>query len=565
MPTMAAPREVDHREAFPAMTSTIETASPSSAPEADLELDAVVLGAGVAGLYQLHQLREQGLRVRAFEAGDDVGGTWYWNRYPGARFDSEGYIYQYLFSEELYKDWSWSEKFPGQPEIERWMHYVADRLDLRRDIQFSTTITSAHYDEDRGRWTIRTDRGDTIDTQFFITCGGMLSAPMAELFEGQDSFRGTVFHTSRWPKDGVELAGKRVGVVGIGATGIQVIQTIADQVAHLTVFARTPQYVLPMKNPKYGAVEQAWYKSRFEELRSTIPRTFTGFEYDFEHAWAACTPEQRREVLEEIYEDGSLKLWLASFGEIFFDEEVSEAVSEFVRDKMRARLKDQRLIDILVPSDYGFGTHRVPLERGYLEVYHRENVELVGVRSNPIVRIRPEGIELADGSVHELDVIIMATGFDAGTGALTRIDIRGRGGRALADDWSRDIRTTMGLMVEGYPNMLTTAVPLAPSAALCNMTTCLQQQTEWISDTIRTLREQGNSVIEPTKKGEDAWVAHHEEIASATLVPKTHSWYLGSNVPGKPRRLLSYIGGVGTYRLKCEEEAEAGYPAFRMS
>jgi cyclohexanone monooxygenase/acetone monooxygenase len=547
------------------MTSAIENPSPSSAPEADLELDAVVLGAGVAGLYQLHQLREQGLRVRAYEAGDDVGGTWYWNRYPGARFDSEGYIYQYLFSEELYKDWSWSEKFPGQPEIERWMHYVADRLDLRRDIQFSTTITNAHYDEDRGRWTVRTDRGDTVDTQFLITCGGMLSAPMANLFPGQDSFRGTAVHTSRWPKDGVELAGKRVGVIGIGATGIQVIQTIADEVGHLTVFARTPQYVLPMKNPKYGEAEQSWYKGRFDELKSTIPHTFTGFEYDFEHAWADKTPEQRQEILEEIYQDGSLKLWLASFGEIFFSEEVSEAVSEFVRDKMRARLQDQRLIDVLVPTDYGFGTHRVPLETNYLEVYHRENVELVGVRENPIVRIRPEGIELADGSVHELDVIIMATGFDAGTGALTRIDIRGRGGRSLADDWSRDIRTTMGLMVEGYPNMLTTAVPLAPSAALCNMTTCLQQQTEWISDTIRSLRDQEKSVIEPTREGEDAWVAHHDETADATLVTKTDSWYLGSNVPGKPRRLLSYIGGVGTYRQKCEAEAAAGYPAFRMS
>jgi cyclohexanone monooxygenase/acetone monooxygenase len=320
-----------------------------------------------------------------------------------------------------------------------------------------------------------------------------------------------------------------------------------------------------MKNPKYGEADQAWYKSRFEELRSTLPNTFTGFEYDFQHVWAECTPEQRREILEEVYQDGSLKLWLAGFGEIFFSEEVSEAVSEFVRDKMRARLKDQRLIDVLVPTDYGFGTHRVPLETNYLEVYHRENVELVGVRNNPIVRIRPEGIELADGSVHELDVIITATGFDAGTGALTRIDIRGRGDRSLADDWSRDIRTTMGLMVEGYPNMLTTAVPLAPSAALCNMTTCLQQQTEWISDTIRALRDQEKSVIEPTREGEDAWVAHHDETANATLVTKTDSWYLGSNVPGKPRRLLSYIGGVGTYRQKCEDEAAAGYPAFRMS
>jgi cyclohexanone monooxygenase/acetone monooxygenase len=547
------------------MTSGTDTPHRTDGPSADLELDALILGAGVAGLYQLYQLREQGLRVRAYEAGHDVGGTWYWNRYPGARFDSEAYIYQYLFSEELYKDWSWSEKFPGQPEIEQWLHYVTDRLDLRNDIRFSTRIVSAHYDEERGRWIVRTDRGETIDTQFFVTCGGMLSVPLDDMFEGQDTFRGPIFHTSRWPRDDVELGGKRVGVVGIGATGIQVIQTISDTVDHLTVFARTPQYVLPMKNPTYGEAEQNWYKSRFEELRSTIPHTFAGFEYDFEHSWADCTPEQRQEILEEIYQDGSLKLWLAGFGEMFFSEEVSEEVSEFVRNKMRERLEDPRLIDILVPFEYGFGTHRVPLERGYLEVYHRDDVDLVGVKDNPIARIRPEGIELADGTVHELDVIILATGFDAGTGALTQIDIRGRGGRSLTDDWGRDIRTTMGLMVHGYPNMLTTAVPLAPSAALCNMTTCLQQQTEWISETIRNLRGQGKSMIEPTQEGEETWVAHHEETAAATLVSKTHSWYVGSNVPGKPRRLLSYIGGVGTYRQQCEAEAAAGYPKFRTS
>jgi acetone monooxygenase (methyl acetate-forming) len=273
------------------------------------------------------------------------------------------------------------------------------------------------------------------------------------------------------------------------------------------------------------------------------------------------------DVMEEVYADGSLKFWLAGFGEIFFAEEVSQEVSEFVRDKMRARMKDQYLIDILVPTDadYGFGTHRVPLERNYLEAYHRDNVELVGVRNNPIARITPEGIELADGSLYELDVIVLATGFDAGTGALARIDIRGRDGRRLAEDWARDIRTTMGLMVEGYPNMLTTAVPLAPSAALCNMTTCLQQQTEWINNTIRDLRAAGKSVIEPTEEGQDAWVSHHDELANATLVPRSDSWYMGSNIPGKPRRLLSYIGGVGTYRQRCQEEAAAGYPTFRRS
>lgn len=544
------------------MTSATE--APTETGDGTLELDAVVLGAGVAGLYQLHQLREQGLRVRAYDAAGDVGGTWWWNRYPGSRFDSEGYIYQYIFDEKLYKEWSWSEKFPGQPEIEQWLHYVTDRLDLRRDIQFSTSITEAHYDEDRGRWTIRTDRGDTIDTQFFVSCAGMLSAPLKNI-EGTDSFRGEMYFTSSYPEPGPDLAGKRVAVVGIGATGIQVIQTIAAEVGHLTVFGRTPKYILPMKNPAYSEADQEAYKARFAELRSTIPHTFTGFEYDFEHAWADCTPEQRREILEDIYADGSLKLWLAGFGEIFFVQEVSDEVSEFVAEKMRARLNhDPHLCDVLVPTDYGFGHHRVPLEVNYLEAYLRDNVELVGVRDNPIARITETGMELADGASYEFDVIILATGFDAGTGALTRIDIRGRDGRSLTEEWGRDIRTTMGLGIHGYPNLLTTATPLAPSAALCNMTTCLQQQTEWISGAIAHVREQGKSTIEPTKEGEDAWVDHHEELASATLVQNTNSWYLGTNVPGKPRRLLSYIGGVGTYRQKCDEEAAAGYPTFHM-
>ena len=526
------------------------------------EVDAVVLGAGVAGLYQLHQLREQGLRVRSFDAAGDVGGTWWWNRYPGARFDSEGYIYQYLFDESLYKDWAWSQKFPGQPEIEQWLHYVTDRLDLRKDIRFGTRVTAAHYDEDRGRWRIHTDQGDVVDTQFFVSCAGMLSAPLKNI-EGTESFRGELVFTSSYPADGLDLAGKRVGVVGVGATGIQVIQTVAPEVGHLTVFARTPQYVLPMKNPAYAEADQHRYKERFEELRATLPHTFTGFEYDFEHAWADCSPEQRETILEETYQDGSLKLWLASFGEMFFDQGVNDTISEFVRNKMRERLRgDQHLIDTLVPTDYGFGTHRVPSENGYLETYHRDNVDLVNVRDNPIAQIRAEGIELSDGTLHELDVIILATGFDAGTGSLTRIDVRGRDGRSLADEWGRDIRTTMGLAKHGYPNLLTTAVPLAPSAALCNMTTCLQQQTEWITSAIRDLRTEGKTTIEPTAAGEDAWVDHHEEVASATLVHNTTSWYLGSNVPGKPRRVLSYIGGVGAYRQKCTDEAAGGYPSF---
>lgn len=526
--------------------------------------DAVVVGAGVAGLYQLYRLREQGLKVRAIDAAAGVGGTWYWNRYPGARFDSESHIYQYLFSEELYKGWSWSEKFPGQPEIERWLNYIADRLDLRKDIQFGTVVKSAHFNEATQRWLVTTDRGDVIDTQFLITCCGMLSAPHVS-FPGQETFKGQLFHTARWPREPVEFGGKRVGVIGNGATGIQVIQTIAGEVGHLKVFVRTPQYMIPMKNPKYSEEDAEAYKSKFQHLKERLPHTFTGFEYDFEHAWAGLTPERRREVIEDCWNDGSLKLWISSFAELFFDAEVNAEISDFVREKMRERLKDPKLCDALIPADYGFGTHRVPLEQNFLEAFHRPNVEIVSVKANPIERVTPTGIQTADGTVHELDVIVLATGFDAGTGALTRIDIRGRGGRSLKEDWSKDIRTTMGLQIHGYPNLFTTAVPLAPSAALCNMTTCLQQQVEWIDDCIRFVRTKNLNVVEPTKDAEDGWVAHHDETANATLIAKTNSWYLGSNVEGKPRRVLSYCGGVGAYRQKCDEVAASGYQGFTMN
>jgi acetone monooxygenase (methyl acetate-forming) len=532
--------------------------------QAVVKLDAAVIGAGVAGLYQLYLLRKQGLEVKAFDAAPDVGGTWYWNRYPGARFDSESYTYQYLFSEELYKGWSWSEKFPGQPEVERWMHYVADKLDLRRDIQFSTTITSAHFNEASERWTITTDKGEVIDAQFLVTCCGMLSAPLSSLFPGQETFKGRLFHTARWPNEPIDLSGKLVGVIGIGATGIQVVQTIAEQVGHLKVFVRTPQYVLPMKNPKFTPADQEAYKSKFEWFTKRLPHTFSGFEHDVEHKWADLTPEQRRTVLETVWEDGSLKFWLASFGELFYDPEVSEQVSEFVREKLRARLKDSRLCDILIPKDYGFGTHRVPLENGFLEAFLRPNVEAVSIRDNPIERITPNGLQLRNGTEHPLDVLILATGFDAGTGALTRVDIRGRGGRSLKEDWGREIRTSMGLQVHGYPNLFTTAAPLAPSAALCNMTTCLQQQAEWISNCLEYMRENNLNVCEPTRDAEDQWIDHHEQVGAATLVTKTNSWYMGSNVEGKPRRLLSYIGGVGAYRQKCDAVAAANYAGFTM-
>ena len=322
------------------------------------------------------------------------------------------------------------------------MHYVADKLDLRRDIQFNTTIQSAHFNEATGRWTITTDNGQVIDTQYLVTCCGMLSAPMSSLFPGQETFEGRLFHTARWPNEAIDLTGKRVGVVGIGATGIQVIQTIADKVGDLTVFVRTPQYIIPMKNPKFTAEDQDAYKSKFEWLAKRLPHTFTGFEHDFEHVWAELdTGSAARRAGGDL--GGRFAEVLARFfGELFFDAEVSEEVSEFVREKMRARLKDPLLCDILIPKDYGFGTHRVPLENGFLEAFLRPNVQVVSVKDNPIERVTPNGLQLMDGTEHAFDVLIFATGFDAGTGALTRIDIRGRGGRLLKEDWGREIRTT---------------------------------------------------------------------------------------------------------------------------
>ncbi len=548
------------------MTETAEANALDEGRADVAQLDALVIGAGFSGLYQLKKLREMGLKVRAVEAGSGVGGTWYWNRYPGARFDSQAEIYQYWFDKDLYRAWKPSERFPAQPETERWLNFVADRLDLKKDIAFDTRIVSADYREETGRWQVKTDRGDTIDTQFLIACTGMLSAPLAERFPGQSSFQGEIHHTGLWPKEGVDLQGKRVAVIGIGATGIQVIQTIAADVGEMKVFVRTPQYVVPMRNPKYSDDDWGKFSERFDELKARVQGTFSGMDYDFENgSWFDSTPQQRLAVLEQHWADGSLSMWLATYPEMFFYPEVSEEVSEFVRGKMRERLKhDPRLCGMLIPTDYGFGTHRVPLESNYLEVYLQPNVEAVDCRKAPIEAIVPEGVLTADGKVHEVEVIIMAVGFDAATGALTRIDIRGRDGRLLRDEWSREVRTTMGLQVHGYPNLFITGSPLSPSAALCNMPTCLQQMVDWISDCIGYAQANGKQVIEPTAEFEDQWVRHHDETAAATLVVKTDSWYMGSNIDGKPRRLLSYIGGVGNFRKQCDAQAAAGYPGFAM-
>ena len=535
----------------------------SNVQQAPKQVDAVVVGAGFAGMYSLYKLREQGLKVQVYEAGTGVGGTWYWNRYPGARVDSQAYIYQYWFSKELLDEWNWSERFPAQDETERYLNHVADRFDLRKDIQFKTRVTAAAYDEASQRWTITTDDGQSVSAQYFIMGTGGLSVPMLPALPGIENFKGRIVHTAQWPREGVDLKGKRVGIIGTGATGIQVIQTIASEVGHLTVFQRTPNYTIPMRNPKYDDAARAELRAQYPMLKERVQRTFAGFDYDFEDRnFFDVDPAERQRILQRLWDDGSLNFWIGGFREVFFDEKVNAEFSDFVRQRIRERVKDPKVADKLVPQDYGFGTRRVPLETKYYEAFNRDNVLLVDTKATPMEEVTATGIRTAAG-LHELDILICATGFDAGTGALTKVDIRGRDGVLLRDAWAQDgVRTTMGLQVHGYPNLFMTMAPFSPAAAFCNVPTCLQQQVDWIADCIGFVRDQGRHSIEPSAEAEAKWVAHHDELANMTLVPKTNSWYMGSNVKGKPRRLLAYAGGVGTYRAKCDEVKASGYEGF---
>ncbi len=528
-------------------------------------LDAVIIGAGFTGLYQLWSLRKLGLRVQVLETAPDVGGTWYWNCYPGARTDSPSNIYQYWFSDDLLEEWNWSERYAAGPESHAYFRHVAERFDLRKDIRFNTRVDSAHWDESSATWHLQTQDGSRFTARFLITALGPLSAPLLPPFKDHESFQGRIVHTARWPREGIDLKGKRVGVIGTGATGIQVIQSIAPEVAHLTVFQRTANYAVPMRNPRYSDSDRAAIRARYPQTREAIWTTFVGFdEPSVPHAYFDLSPEQRRETLEKLWSDGSLKIWVAGFLEMFSDAAVSAEISEFVREKIRVRIRDPKVAAKLVPQDHGFGTRRVPLENGYFEVYNRDNVSLVDLHEAPIERFTPKGIRTSAGEI-ELDVIILATGFDAGTGGLTAIDIRGRGGVSLREQWKKDIRTTMGLQIHGYPNLFTTSAPYAPAAAFCNAPTCLQHQVQWITDAIRWMREQGRSVIEPSAEIEKRWLAHHDELADATLVAKTRSWYTGGNIEGKQQRLLSYIGGVPAYREACEKVKQQQYEGFEIA
>ncbi len=529
------------------------------------EFDTIIVGAGFTGLYALHKLREQGMNVCAVEAGTSVGGTWYWNRYPGARTDSQSYVYQYWFSDELLEEWNWSERFPAQEETERYLNFVADKFDLRKDIRFNTRVTAADFDEHSQRWMVTTEDGNELSAQFLIMGTGGLTETVFPNIPGIETFKGESHHTARWPDGGVDLKGKRIGIIGTGATGIQVIQTIAPEVGHLTVFQRTPNYTIPMRNLKYDDDARAELRAQYPKLKARVHDTFAGFDYDFnEREFYSFTVEERRAKLEELWADGSLSFWVGSFGEMLVDEAVNQEVTKFVREKIRARINDPKVADKLVPSEYGFGTRRVPLENKYYDAFNQDNVDLVDTNTTAIERITETGIKTSEGEI-PLDIIIYATGFDAGTGALTRINVRGRDGQLLKDTWRDEVRTFMGLQIHGYPNMFTTMGPMSPAAAYCNVPTCIQQQVDWIADCMAFVRARSGRSIEATLEAQDAWVAHHDEVGNATLAMKTKSWHVRRDAEGNQQRLLAYAGGVNTYRKLCDEVKASGYEGMTVT
>ncbi|MCC7363039.1 MAG: NAD(P)/FAD-dependent oxidoreductase [Dehalococcoidia bacterium] len=524
--------------------------------------DAVIVGAGFAGMYQLHRLRGAGFSARVIEAGDGVGGTWYWNRYPGARCDVESLDYQYSFSDDLQREWDWTERYATQPEILKYANHVADRFDLRRDIQFETRVNTATFDEQANRWDITTSRGDRYSARFFIMATGCLSAARVPDFKGVETFKGDTYHTGQWPHEGVDFTGKRVGIIGTGSSAIQSIPIIAQQAAHLTVFQRTPNYSLPANNESLTSEKISVYKQNFAEIKQTARETASGIITNpRDISVLQAGPDERRTLFEEGWHEGGFHL-LEKFNDLVATNAANETVAEFVRQKIREVVKDPQTAELLCPKDYPLGTKRICIDTNYFETFNRDNVTLVNIKDAPIEEITPTGVRNKDGS-WEFDAIVFATGFDAMTGAILGVDIKGRGGASLREKWAAGPRTYLGLSVADYPNMFLITGPGSPSV-LSNMIVSIEQHVDWITGCMDYMRTNNLATIEATKPAEDAWVDHVNELANMTLYPQANSWYLGANVPGKPRVFMPYVGGVGAYRIKCDEVAAKGYEGFTL-
>jgi len=526
--------------------------------------DVVIVGAGFAGLYMLHKLRGLGLSARVYEAGDGVGGTWYWNRYPGARVDIESQEYSYSFSPELEAEWRWTERYSPQPELLKYLNHVADRFDLRRDIQLETRVTAATFDEAQERWTIATDRGETVSARFCVMATGCLSVMKEADLPGIESFAGRTWHTGRWPHEGVDFTGQRVGVIGTGSSAIQSIPLIAAQAEHVYVFQRTPNFSVPAHNaPMSPDVDRAWRENRAEYRQRERVSNVGFLSHDPSEALALeASPQERRRVYEERWARGGFCMG-AAFADVAIDRAANDTAVEFMAEKIASIVKDPKVAEMLTPRTYPFGTKRLCIDTDYYATFNRDNVTLVDVRAAPIEAITATSVRTADAE-YAVDALVTAIGFDAMTGALGAIDIRGRGGRPLKNQWADGPRTYLGLMVAGFPNLFMVTGPGSPSV-LSNMVVSIEQHVEWIAGCIGWLGERQIGAIEATTEAQDAWVAHVNEVADTTLYPQANSWYLGANVPGKPRVFMPYVGGVGVYRQICETIATQGYEGFTLS
>ena len=525
-------------------------------------VDAVVVGAGFSGMYQLHRLREMGLSVQVFEAGEDVGGTWFWNRYPGARVDIESMAYSFSFSKELEQDWVWSEKYSPQPELLRYAQHVADRFDLKRNITFNTRVENAHFDDDKDEWLITTECGKRVRARYFVMATGVLSAAKTPDIAGRDSYKGETYQTGLWPKEGVDFTGKRVAIIGTGSSAVQSIPLIAEEADELVVYQRTAAFSTPAFNRPLSNSEIDTMKGNYEQYRQEqrlSPAGIINPERQMERVMDV-PKEERQRRFEAAWDEGLLTGLMSTFSDIQLDEAANHEVSEFIRERIRNTVQDKQTADDLTPKAFPYATKRPCIDTDYYETYNRDNVSLVNLRRTPIEKITEDGIETSQGA-RAFDAIIYATGFDAMTGPLLRVDIRGRGGKRLVDAWIDGPTSYLGIAIHGFPNMFTITGPSSPSV-LSNMLVSIEQHVDWVADCIAWMNENGKTAIEPSDEAERDWAEHTAQLAGMTLFPKADSWYMGANVPGKPRMFLAYVGGVGAYRLICDQIAATGYHGF---
>jgi cyclohexanone monooxygenase len=545
------------------MSALQSISGKNHAPDAKT-YDVVVVGAGFAGMYMLHRLRGLGLSVRVYEQGGDVGGTWYWNRYPGARCDVESMQYSYSFSDELQQEWDWSERYAPQPEIMKYANHVADRFELRTDIQLDTRVDQAAFDESANHWSVTTSDGKTVTTKYVVLATGCLSNARMPDIKGLADFKGKVYHTGHWPHQRIDFTGQRVGVIGTGSSAIQSVPVIAEQASHLTVFQRTANFSIPARNAALTAEEREAFRSKYPEIRRFArEEARNGIYTEMPDRGALDDGDnERRARYEQRWTRGGLT-FMSVYNNLALDKAANDTAADFVRDKIAEIVKDPQTAKLLQPNNHPIGSKRICVDTDYFATFNRSNVTLVDIRSNPIEEIVPSAVR-AGGKDYEVDALVLATGFDAMTGSVAKIDIRGRNGQTLNQKWAEGPKTYLGLMSSGFPNLFIITGPGSPSV-LSNMIVSIEQHVDWITDCIAYMRGRDLDAMEAKQDAEDNWVTHVNEVAHTTLYPQANSWYMGANIPGKPQIFMPYIGGVGAYRQICNDVAAKGYEGFAMT